>query len=104
MYRVTYDGSINDESDDGYVATGGQAEAIGNVLKADHRKDLSLNDALVLGVKALGSVGGEGGGPRQLVATGLEVAILDRARSGRTFRRITGNALAALLPAKAPEA
>jgi len=74
------------------------------VLKADHRKDLSLNDALALGVKALGSVGGEGGGARQLVAGGLEVAILDRAKSGRTFRRITGNALATLLPAKAPEA
>jgi proteasome alpha subunit len=99
LYRVTYDGSINDEP--GYVAMGGQAEAIGNVLKADHRDDMSLGDALTLGVKALGSVGGEGGGARQLAASGLEVAVLDRARPGRAFRRVTGAALTGLLPAAA---
>ena len=32
----------------GYVAMGGQAEAIANVLKADHRDDLTLADALAL--------------------------------------------------------
>jgi proteasome alpha subunit len=97
LYRVTYDGSINDEP--GYVAMGGQAEAIGNVLKADHRDDMPLSDALALGVKALGSVGGEGGGARQLTAGALEVAVLDRGRSGRAFRRLTGAALTGLLPA-----
>jgi proteasome alpha subunit len=101
LYRVTYDGSINDEP--GYVAMGGQAEAIGNVLKADHREDMVLADALALGVKALGSVGGEGGAARQLAGTALEVAVLDRRKPGRAFRRITGAALAALLPA-VPEA
>jgi proteasome alpha subunit len=97
LYRVTYDGSINDEP--GYVAMGGQAEAIGNVLKADHRDDMALGDALALGIKALGSVGGEGGGSRQLAMTALEVAVLDRGRPGRSFRRLTGNTLTALLPA-----
>jgi proteasome alpha subunit len=78
---------------------GGQAEAISNVLKADHRDDMPLADALALGVKALGSVGGEGGAARQLGASALEVAILDRRRGGRAFRRLTGTALSTLLPA-----
>jgi proteasome alpha subunit len=97
LYRLTYDGSIADEP--GFVAMGGHAEGIANVLKAEHSNDMALADALALGVKALGSVGGEGGAPRQLAATALEVALLDRRRTGRTFRRITGNALTALLPA-----
>lgn len=96
LYRLTYDGSIADES--GYVAMGGQAEGIANVLKADQRDEMPLAEALGLGVRALGSVGGEGGAPRQLGASALEVAILDRRRRGRTFRRITGDALTALLP------
>jgi proteasome alpha subunit len=100
LYRLTYDGSITDEP--GYVAMGGQAEAIGNVLKADHRDEMSLADALALGTKALGSVGGDGGSPRQLGANALEVALLDRKRTGRTFRRITGAALTGLMPAPAP--
>ena len=86
----------------GYVAMGGQSEAIANVLKADHRDDLSLADAMALGVRALASVGGEGGAPRQLAASALEVAVLDRGRPGRAFRRLTGSALTSLLP-QAPD-
>jgi proteasome alpha subunit len=96
LYRLTYDGSVADEP--GYVAMGGHSEAISNVLKADHRNDLTQVEALALGVRALASVGGEGSTPRQLTASGLEVAVLDRRRPGRAFRRITGNALTTLLP------
>jgi proteasome alpha subunit len=81
---------------------GGQPEGIANVLKAGHREDLTLAEALALGVKALSSVGGENGNPRQMTATQLEVAVLERGRPGRAFRRITGAALTALLPV--PEA
>ena len=69
-----------------------------------HAADMSLGDALKLAVKALGSVGGEGGQPAQLDADQLEVAVLDRARKGRTFRRITGAALTALLDGDAKAA
>jgi proteasome alpha subunit len=55
-------------------------------------------------VAALGSVGGEGGAARTIAAHQLEVAVLDRHRKGRTFRRITGAALTALLDAGAEEA
>jgi len=95
MYRITYDGSVAYEP--GLVAMGGQAEAIATVLKSRHRTDLSLHEALQLAVQALGSVGGENGQQRTLAANQLEVAVLDRHREGRTFRRITGAALTRLL-------
>jgi proteasome alpha subunit len=95
LYRLTYDGSVGDEP--GYVAMGGQAEAIATVLKDGHTEDMALADALALGVKALASIGGEAGAPRQIAANQLEVAVLDRRRQGRAFRRIVGRALATLL-------
>ena len=95
LYRLTYDGSVQDEP--GRMAMGGQAESISGVLRERHRRDMSLRDALHLAVEALGSVGGEGGAARTLEANQLEVAVLDRARTGRTFRRVVGNALTTLL-------
>ncbi|MFE9690313.1 proteasome subunit alpha [Micromonospora sp. NPDC005806] len=95
LYRVTYDGSVNDEP--GRMAMGGQAEAITGVLKNEHRPDMSLSEAVRAAVKALSSVGGEGGAARTIAANQLEVAVLDRRRVGRTFRRVTGAALTALL-------
>jgi proteasome alpha subunit len=95
LYRLTYDGSAQEET--GVLAMGGQAETIGNQVKDGHTADLQLGPALRLAVEALASVGGEGGNPRVLTANQLEVAILDRHKPGRTFRRITGNALTALL-------
>jgi proteasome alpha subunit len=101
LYRITYDGSVQDEP--GVVVMGGQAEAMAPGLRTAHRVEAALGEALHLAVKALGSVGGEGGQPRTLGADQLEVAILDRRRTGRTFRRITGTALTSLLEAAAPE-
>ena len=98
LYRLTFDGSVGDEP--GTVAMGGQAEAISGSLREHHRADMSLTDAVQTAVKALASIGGEGGQPRSLAANQLEVAVLDRRRPGRTFRRITGAALIALM---APE-
>jgi proteasome alpha subunit len=101
LYRITYDGSIQDEP--GVVVMGGQAEAISGGLRAAHRAEAPLGEALHLAVQALGSVGGEGGQPRTLAANQLEVAVLDRRRAGRTFRRIAGNALTTLLQSPAVE-
>ncbi|MFC5926399.1 proteasome subunit alpha [Micromonospora vulcania] len=95
LYRLTYDGSVNDEP--GRMAMGGQAEAITGVLKSQHRADMSLAEAARVAVQALSTVGGEGGAARTIAANQLEVAVLDRQRIGRTFRRITGAALTALL-------
>ena len=95
LYRLTYDGSVQDEP--GFMAMGGQAEAIGNVLRAEHSDQHSLAEALKLAIKALSSVGGEGGAARTIASDQLEIAVLDRARQGRKFRRIIGAALTALL-------
>jgi len=95
LYRITYDGSVQDEP--GVVVMGGQAEAMSGGLRTQHRAESSLTEGLHLAVNALASVGGEGGQPRTLTASQLEVAILDRRRTGRTFRRIVGAALTALL-------
>jgi proteasome alpha subunit len=76
---------------------GGQAEALVGGLRTQHRAESSLTEALHLAVNALASVGGEGGQPRSLGAGQLEVAVLDRRRQGRTFRRVTGAALTSLL-------
>jgi proteasome alpha subunit len=101
LYRITYDGSVQDEP--GVVVMGGQAESMAPGLRTAHRAEATLGEALHLAVKALGSVGGEGGQPRTLGAGQLEVAILDRRRPGRTFRRITGTALTTLLETAMPE-
>ncbi|XVV08931.1 proteasome subunit alpha [Actinoplanes sp. CA-131856] len=95
LYRITYDGSVMDEP--GFMAMGGQAEAISNVLRERHDTAADLPAALALAAEALGSVGGENGATRQLTTKQLEVAVLDRRRKGRAFRRIAGAALSTLL-------
>ena len=95
LYRITYDGSVMDEP--GFMAMGGQAEAIASVLRERHDTAAGVTDALALAAQALGSVGGENGQTRRLDAKQLEVAVLDRRRKGRAFRRITGQALIDLL-------
>jgi len=95
LYRITYDGSVQDEP--GFMAMGGSAEAISTVLKSRHDVAADLATALALAVEGLASVGGENGTPRTLGAGQLEVAVLDRSRKGRTFRRISGAALTTLL-------
>jgi proteasome alpha subunit len=97
LYRLTYDGSVFDEV--GVVAMGGQAESILGSLRERHSSAAGLEETLRLAVEALGTVGGEGGTARSLTAGQLEVAILDRRRPGRAFRRIIGPALTALLAA-----
>ena len=96
IYKVMYDGSVQDEPS-GLLGLGGQADAIVNNIRPDHRPDEPLATALQLAVRGLRSVGGENGSAREVPANQLEVAVLDRRRTGRTFRRITGAALTALL-------
>jgi len=97
LYRLTYDGSIYDEPD--YAVLGGQTEPIVAALKEGHSHELSLREALALATRGLRAVGADNGRPRDLTGGQLEVAVLDRNRPARTFRRLTGAALAALQPA-----
>ncbi|HVV31035.1 MAG TPA: proteasome subunit alpha [Mycobacteriales bacterium] len=97
IYRLTYDGTVGDE--DGFVAIGGQADAVSASLKEAHTAGQSLSDALASAVAGLraGATAGNGEA-RPLTDDTLEVAVLDRTRPGRKFRRISGPALVALLP------
>ena len=96
LYRLSYDGTIVDEPN--FLVMGGQADTVANALKQSYRPNLPLADAVGIAVTALGSVGGDGGGNRVLVADSLEVAVLDRNRGHRKFRRIVGATLTSLLP------
>ncbi|MDQ6849495.1 MAG: proteasome subunit alpha [Actinomycetota bacterium] len=96
LYRLTYDGTILDEP--GFLVMGGPAEALGTEVRKTYREGLSLDDALSVAVQALGSVGGTDGKARTLRANQLEVAVLDRTRGKRKFRRISGAELTPHLP------
>lgn len=106
LYRLTYDGSIGDEPR--FVVMGGHADTITNKMKDTFEAGLDLQGALDLAVGALraprtnGPSGGNGGAEAEPVK--LEVAVLDRERPLRRFRRIDGAALDALLPSTASSA
>jgi proteasome alpha subunit len=99
LYRLTFDGSIVDEPD--FVVMGGQADAVTANLRQHFTHGLGLAEALRVGVQALSAVSpstsANGGEREQLPAAQLEVAVLDRRRPKRAFRRVVGAALAALL-------
>ncbi|MGV0633559.1 proteasome subunit alpha [Mycolicibacillus trivialis] len=96
LYRITYDGSINDEPH--FVVMGGTTEPIITAMKDSYTENAGLADAVQVAVHALHADDGEAAEPRVLGPGTLEVAILDAGRPKRAFRRITGAALEALLP------
>jgi proteasome alpha subunit len=105
LYRLTFEGSIVDEPQ--HLVMGGNTDPLVTVLKNDYRDDMELTEAVRLAVRALAAAAapanpanpanGDGGWP----SGRLEVAILERSRPQRAFRRIEGAALTALLPPKA---
>ncbi len=99
IYRLTYDGSVADEH--GFVAMGGGAEQIEAGLTERWSEGLHLSDALGLAVELL-ATDPAGGPAREFGPEQLEVAVLDRHRPRRTFRRITGGLLERLLNSEDP--
>ncbi|MCW2646292.1 MAG: proteasome alpha subunit [Pseudonocardiales bacterium] len=100
LYRLSYDGTIVDETAAAFLVMGGQADALTTHMRREFRAGLALGDALTVAVEALASVGGSDGATRSLPASQLEVAVLDRTRGSRKFKRLSGLALTALLPAE----
>jgi proteasome alpha subunit len=92
MYHVLYDGTIEDERN--FAAMGGQAEDIRRFLRDNYRENVPLEEALQLGVRALTVTQN-----KTLSEKDLEVAVLDRTRARRTFRRISTEQLGQLLGA-----
>jgi proteasome alpha subunit len=104
IYRITFDGSVADERN--FVVMGGQADQVAAVLKDQYRDGMTLAEAFAVAIGALSSPvkrDGEAGGDRsEIASTQLEVAMLDRGRPHRLFRRLTGARLEALLSGALP--
>jgi proteasome alpha subunit len=114
LYRLTYDGSIGDEPR--FVVMGGQADTIATNLKEIYEPDLELAPAVAIAVDALRAsaaktakavasaakattpAAGATNGNGESDPVKLEVAVLERDRPRRAFRRLSGAALEALLP------
>jgi proteasome alpha subunit len=85
FYRILYDGSLTDH--DHFVSIGGESDELMGVLKKGWKPTLSLDEAVVLGRKALSSAA-DGTEIEDLDEQVLEIGILERSREGRKFRRL----------------
>ena len=90
IYHILYDGTIEDEKN--YAAMGGQSEEIRRYLKDNYQEGLDFAGAVKLGVRALMVTQN-----KTLTERDLEVAVLDRGKERRMFRRIPAEVLHQLL-------
>jgi proteasome alpha subunit len=89
VYRLTYDGSVADQT--GFVVMGGAADQVAEAIGDQWSPGMPLGAVLSIAVRALSGPDGA------LGPESLEVAVLDRSRPRRAFRRIDGAALSQLL-------
>ncbi|HQZ35746.1 MAG TPA: proteasome subunit alpha [Ilumatobacteraceae bacterium] len=89
LFHIQYDGTVVDERR--YTVLGGDAEAIGDRMKASFAEGQNLHAAVQEATKALA------GTERTLVASDLEVAILSRGNGRRCFRRLDDQLVTAAL-------
>jgi len=92
LYKIGFDGTIQDQ--EGFIVIGGSVDNLQNHMSSHYRPGLSLSSALKLGRDALNRA--ENGNP-DLGARQLEVALLDRTRTGRKFRRLAASDIQQLL-------
>jgi proteasome alpha subunit len=96
IYRIIFDGTVVEERQ-GFVVMGGQADRVAEVLKPGYRPGLSLTEAMGLAISALAAQGDGNSAPEPVTGDQLEAAILDRTRTHRAFRRLSGARLDTLL-------
>jgi proteasome alpha subunit len=91
LFHISFDGSVTDR--DGWVAMGGQQEALDNHLKEKYKApDAGLQDAVKLSLDVLKTVE-----ERDMAVENLEVAVLDRNRARRKFKRLRDEELQSIL-------
>ena len=90
LFHISFDGSVSDRT--GWVAMGGQAEALSNHLQEKYKAGSKIGPALKVGLDALKAVE-----QRDMPAGNLEVAVLDRGRGRRKFKRLHEDELSKLL-------
>ena len=83
LYHVVFDGNVFDRK--GFLAMGGQSDELNTELQRGYDEDMTLDAALQLAMRVLrqAAPAGETGNSR------LEVAVLERDRPRRSFRRLT---------------
>jgi proteasome alpha subunit len=87
LFHILYDGTVVDEPR--FSVLGGESDAISTRMDQSWRESMDLSAALHTAMAALS------GPDRTLGPDELEVAALARTNGRRTFRRITGDQLAA---------
>jgi proteasome alpha subunit len=91
LFHILYDGSVTDE--DGFVAMGGESDALRSRLQERYQTGSDLSGALRAGVEAVTAGNGEG----PVEPTRLEVAVLERNGGRRKFRRLSDQEVAEIL-------
>jgi proteasome alpha subunit len=89
IYRISFDGSLCDERQ--FTAIGGRSDEIMSYLREKYRESMSLADSLALSSEAIREVDNS-----DVEVDNLEVALLDRNRTNRRFRRVTREEMKAL--------
>ena len=89
LFHIMYDGTVIDEKP--FIVIGGDTDTIKSKVTAAFKTDMSLKESCNLARTALSS------DERTLQASDLEVTLLQRNGSRRCFKRLTEDALAALL-------
>ncbi|MCC2640277.1 MAG: psmA [Nitrospira sp.] len=90
IYRISFDGSIVDEKS--FAVIGGRSESVQQYLKEHATSQLpTLKDALSRCLGALEHVANQ-----KIPSDNLEVALLDRTRPGRKFKRLSSSDLSQL--------
>jgi proteasome alpha subunit len=91
IYRVQFDGSITDHQ--GFCVIGGTVENLEAHLQANYDGSQPLGEAVKLGRSTLERATSDD----RVSPANLEVAILDRQRAGRKFRRLSAEELQGIL-------
>ena len=90
LFHILYDGTVMDE--EGFTVLGGQADTIAEALESRYETGLTKDAAIKLGADVL-----SGAEHEALAAGALEVALLDRTKTRRSFHRVKGAELEAAL-------
>jgi proteasome alpha subunit len=101
LYHIVYDGTVDDRK--GFLAMGGEADDLNAELQRQYREGMALDESIRLALKALRRAA-----PAGQATSRLEVAVLERSRPRRSFRRLTDDEVSAALQSgngsKAPSA
>ncbi len=82
IYRIQFDGTLS--AVEGFGAMGGGEEQLAELLSDRFAAGMSLSEALALAAGAI-----EEAGEHEVASDGWEVAVVDRTRPRRKFRRLS---------------